>query len=71
MAAKLSIVALAFIAIIGYSSALNCGKVAEVLSKELYSYLTTVHFKAPKRFDGRWNLEIKTDVPYTFIGVSL
>lgn len=70
MGARTLIVMVLTVAIIGSCYGINCGKVVTVESKELLSYLASVNFPAPKSFNGQWNLEMKTDVPFTFLGVK-
>jgi len=49
----------------------NCTNVLTVESTGLLNYLANVSFYAPHNMTGDWVLDMETDVPYTFLGVSI
>ncbi|CAG7828834.1 unnamed protein product [Allacma fusca] len=62
------VVSLFLLAGVHLSGALSCTKVVQTKSKDKFSYLANVTFPTPKSFSGQWELDMKTDVPFLFIG---
>ena len=48
----------------------NCSEIVTRLSGGLLHYLAELSVPAPKSHNGTWSLELYTDVPYTFLGVT-
>jgi len=52
------------------TSSHNCNSIVVKESEGLLNYLANVTFTIPSAVDGDWVLDMDTDVPFTFIGVS-
>ena len=68
---QILIVSLLLVLTIGSSHSHNCNPLIVKESEGLLNYLANVTFTIPMAVDGDWTLDMETDVPFTFIGVSL